>query len=78
MQIDPKKHDTSLDYFKSLVQRIGLSYDWIAEHSGISRRRLQYLSAGFRLVAGEYRPVVLSYPEQFALETLLQETVALD
>ena len=69
---NPTQHDTSLDYFKSLVERIGQTYDWIAEHSGISRRRLQYLNAGTRLVAGVYKPVILSYPEQFILETLAE------
>lgn len=68
----PSNHNTSLEYFKSLCERIGQSQEWIAQNSGISRRRIQYLAAGSRMVKGESKPVELSYPEQFALETLAE------
>jgi len=69
---NPSLLNTELSYFKSLVERIGHSYEWIAEHSGISRRRLLYLAVGVRFNRGEHRAVILSYPEQFILETLAE------
>ena len=68
----PENHNTSLEYFKSLCDRIGRSQEWIAQHSGISRRRIQYLAAGFRTVNGEAKDVQLTYPEQHVLECLAE------
>ena len=68
----PENHNTDLEYFKSLCERIAQSQEWIAQNSGISRRRIQYLAAGFRTINGESKDVQLTYPEQFALETLAE------
>lgn len=70
MTPDPSKHNTDPDYMHVLVARIDRSQSWIAAHSGISRRRIQYLLAGVREMDGQMRPVALTYPEQFVLEVL--------
>jgi len=67
---NPSTLNHTPSFFKTLCQRIGQSQHWIAENSGISRRRIQYLAAGWRMVNGERKAVVITYPEQFALETL--------
>ena len=67
---DPSSHNTDPVYLRELVARIDRSQSWIAAHSGISRRRLQYLIAGGREVDGQMRPVALTYPEQYVLEAL--------
>ena len=69
---NPSTHNTSLEYFHGLCQQIGRSQEWISAHSGVSRRRIQYLSAGYRLVNGEKRTALTTYPEQFALECLAE------
>jgi hypothetical protein len=68
----PSNHNTSPEYFKSLCDRIGQSQEWIAQNSGISRRRIQYLAAGYRMINGERKDVEITYPEQFSLETLAE------
>ena len=65
---DPRKHTPTLDYYLQLRERINASAEWVAQNTGISRRRLTYLAAGQRNGA----PVVMSYPEQFTLEALAE------
>lgn len=55
---------------RNLVARIDKSQQWIANRIGISERRLRYLIAGTREIDGKQTDVVLTYPEQFALEEL--------
>ena len=66
----PTAYNKSPEYARELVARIGRPQTWIADNSGISRRRLQYIIAGSREVDGELRSVSLTYPEQFTLECL--------
>lgn len=67
---NPPDHPLPYDYVRQLVQRIGKPQHWIAARIGISERRLRYLIAGSREVDGKTVDVTLSYPEQFALESL--------
>jgi len=67
---DPAQYNASTDFARALIARIGRSQTWIANNSGISRRRLQYIIAGYRMVGDERREVSLTYPEQFTLECL--------
>lgn len=62
--------EISAAYMRELMQRIGMSQVWIADQSGISRRRLQYLLVGSKVFDGQTQAVSLTYPEQFALEAL--------
>lgn len=60
---------------RALVARIGKSQSWISRQTGISRRRIVYLLQGKRVnrnAAGEpyTKETVLTYPEQFTLESL--------
>lgn len=73
-------HDPRPETVRSLVERIGKSQFWIAATIGISERRLRYLIAGSREVDGKTTDVEMTYPEQFALESLAQaaETLAQD
>lgn len=68
----PSELNTDPDFFRALCARIGQSQQWIAENSGISRRRIQYLAAGSRIINGVSQPVKLSYAEQFTLECLAE------
>ena len=68
----PSNHNTSLEYFHDLCARIGRSQEWMAQNSGISRRRIQYLFAGYRLVEGERKAAQITYSEQFSLECLAE------
>lgn len=70
----PKPSDLNTDpeFFKELCARTGQSQQWIADNSGISRRRIQYLAAGHRVIDGKPQPVKLSYPEQFCIECLAE------
>lgn len=68
----PETLDTSPEFVNELCERIGKSREWIADNSGISRRRIQYLLAGYRVINGEKKPVELSYPEMFVLQTLAE------
>jgi hypothetical protein len=67
---NPSTLDQSPEFFNALCARIGKSQYWIADHSGISRRRILYLAAGSRVINGEQKAVKLSFPEQFILEYL--------
>lgn len=69
---NPSSLNTDTEFFKSLCERIGRSQEWIAQNSGISRRRIQYLAAGFRSVNGESKEVKLTYSEQFVLESIAE------
>lgn len=66
------------DDFVFLQEQIGKPQMWIAERTGISRRRLQYLTAGERFSNGVMVPVRMSYPEQFTLECLAEAARGLD
>ncbi|CAB3784392.1 hypothetical protein LMG28138_01800 [Pararobbsia alpina] len=69
---DATKHRKDPKYVRALYERIGKSQKWIADRIGISERRFRYLIAGSREVEGKTVDVVLSYPEQFALECLAE------
>ena len=60
----------SADHMRSLMARIGKTQLWVADQTGISRRRIQYLLVGSKTFAGEVQAVSLTYPEQYALERL--------
>ena len=68
----PATLNTTPEFFRELCARTGQSQIWIADNSGISRRRIQYLHAGTRLINGISQPVKLSYPEQFCIECLAE------
>lgn len=72
MMPNPMSHNATPEYVRELIARIGRSQAWIAERSGISRRRIQYLVAGHRMVDGVAVPAIVTYPEQFVLETLAE------
>ena len=65
-------HQPTAAYMAELMRRIGKPQTWVAERTGISRRRIQYLLVGQKTFAGETKPVLLTYPEQFILETLAE------
>lgn len=64
------KHQTDPEYMRELMSRIGKPQVWVADRTGISRRRIQYLLVGSKVFAGEIQTVKLTYPEQFILEAL--------
>lgn len=66
----PDPYAPTPDDVRALIKRIDKSQRWIAETIGISERRLRYLIAGSREVDGKPVEVLMSYPEQFALECL--------
>jgi 3-oxoacyl-[acyl-carrier-protein] synthase III len=63
-------HNPTPEYINSLMQRIGKSQVWVADRTGISRRRIQYMLVGSKVFAGETQEVTMTYPEQFILEAL--------
>ncbi|TCG09348.1 hypothetical protein BZM27_05980 [Paraburkholderia steynii] len=71
-------HDPRAETVRKLVERIGKSQFWIATTIGISERRLRYLIAGSREVDGKTTDVEMTYPEQFALESLAQAAETLN
>lgn len=70
MTPDSDNHVPKPETVRALVERIGKSQFWIAATIGISERRLRYLIAGSREVDGKTVEVLVTYPEQFALECL--------
>lgn len=70
MTPDSDNHVPKPETVRTLVDRIGKSQYWIATTIGISERRLRYLIAGSRDVDGKTVEVLVTYPEQFALECL--------
>lgn len=62
----------SATYMRDLMTRIGKPQIWVADQTGISRRRIQYLLVGSKIFAGETQAVSLTYPEQFSLECLAE------
>ncbi len=60
----------SAAYMRELMARIGRPQVWVADRTGISRRRIQYLLVGSKEFAGETQSVHLTYPEQHILECL--------
>ena len=68
----PAQYRPGPEYVAELMRRIGRPQTWVAERTGISRRRIQYLLVGEKTFAGETKPVLLTYPEQFILETLAE------
>lgn len=67
--IPPEK---SASYMRELMARIGRPQVWVADRTGISRRRLQYLLVGSKDFAGTVQEVKLTYPEQYLLECLAE------
>lgn len=67
-----KLHRMDPEYVRELMDRIGKPQVWVADRTGISRRRLQYLLVGSKVFAGETQEVKLTYPEQFVLEALAE------
>lgn len=63
-------HKPGANHMRDLMQRIGKSQVWVAERTGISRRRIQYLLVGSKVFAGVTQEVKFSYPEQYILECL--------
>lgn len=63
-------HRTDPEYMRELMARIGKPQTWVADRTGISRRRIQYLLVGTKEFAGEIQQVKLTYPEQYILEAL--------
>jgi hypothetical protein len=76
MTPDARKHTPNPEVARALYERIGKSQKWIAERIGISERRFRYLIAGSREVEGKTVAVLLTYPEQFALECLADSMTA--
>lgn len=72
MTPDSDNHVPKPETVRALVERIGKSQFWIATTIGISERRLRYLLSGSREVDGKTVEVLVTYPEQFALECLAQ------
>ena len=62
--------EQSAAHMRELMARIGRPQVWVADRTGISRRRIQYLLVGSKEFAGETQSVHLTYPEQFILECL--------
>jgi transcriptional regulator with XRE-family HTH domain len=58
---------------RELMAQIGLNQHVVADLTGISRRRIQYLLAGSRTFLGQVQTVILTYPEQFILECLAED-----
>lgn len=68
-----KRHvtpDQSAAYMRELMERINMPQVWVADMTGISRRRIQYLLVGSKVFNGETQAVSLTYPEQHCLEAL--------
>jgi len=73
MRPDPSQLDQDPAFFRALIARIGRGKLWVSERVGISHRRLNYLSVGTRIVDGEIKKVSMSYPEQFIIESLVDD-----
>lgn len=65
-------HRTDPEYMREIMSRIGRPQVWVADRTGISRRRIQYLLVGTKEFAGEIQTVKLTYSEQFILEALAE------
>ncbi len=66
------QHNPTPEYMQELMRRIGKSQTWVAERTGISRRRIQYLLVGSKIFAGVKQDVRMTYPEQHILECLAE------
>ena len=64
--------ENSASCMRDLMARIGKTQHWVADQTGISRRRIQYLLVGSKTFAGEVQAVTLTYPEQYALQCLAE------
>lgn len=64
-------------YCRELTNQIGKPIAWISRQSGIGLRRLHYLIAGSLETNGTTKSVTMTYPEQFALESLAEAVSAL-
>lgn len=62
----------SAEKMRDLMARIGKTQHCVADMTGISRRRIQYLLVGSKTFAGEVQAVSLTCCEQFALECLAE------
>lgn len=58
----------------ALRKRLNASARWISKHTGISQRRIEYLTAGERLIGGKRVETHMTYPEQWILECLAAHT----
>lgn len=67
----------STEYADKLISRIGQTPSWIAKRIGVTDKRIRYILDGERTVKGETTPIQMTYTEQFALECLVQEAIAL-
>lgn len=65
-------HDPTVQHMRALKARINMPIEWIADRTGISRRRIQYLLAGQRTQDGVLQEMKMTYPEQFVLESLAE------
>lgn len=70
-------HNPTPEAMRALMERIGKSQIWVADRTGISRRRIQYLLVGSKEFNGETQKVKLTYPEQHILECLADSSDAL-
>lgn len=73
-----KNHRTDTQYMRELMEKINKSQVWVADKTGISRRRIQYLLVGTKEFAGEIQDVKLTYCEQFILEALAEQASQCD
>lgn len=70
-------HKPTPETMRALMDRIGKPQVWVADRTGISRRRIQYLLVGTKEFGGEIQEVKLTYPEQHILECLADSSDAL-
>ncbi|MDB5984224.1 MAG: hypothetical protein JWQ69_5239 [Pseudomonas sp.] len=64
------------EYADKLVTRIGQTPAWIAKRIGVTDKRIRYILDGSRTVKGVTTEILMTYPEQFALECLAAEASA--
>lgn len=70
---NPDTLDQSLPFFTDLMARINRPHRWISRNSGISLRRILYLSKGERPTADGVKPCRITFPEQWVLECLAND-----
>lgn len=76
MKPNPSTHQPTHAYFMALRKRLNASAKWIAQHTGISQRRIEYLTAGERLINGKRVETHMTYPEQWILECVVAHAPA--
>lgn len=65
-------HNPTPEFMRALMERIGMPQVWVADRTGISRRRIQYLLVGSKTLDGMTQPVLLTFPEQVILQLLAE------